>query len=225
MLEEHPGDQELVRQALAGDRQAFETIVERHQQVVYRILYRLLRNRQEAEDIAQETFLRCYRHLGKFDQDRPFAPWLYRIATNLALSSLRHLARHQAVSWEACDDWVSDTNIVDSGRQYSPASADQPNQGLDPEVAWERKESRLEIVRALKNLQPTDRLVIILRYFEDLSYDEIAYIMQTKRNNIEVRLFRARQKLRSLAPFRQEWKNIGRQHQEGGVTTCTPAGK
>jgi RNA polymerase sigma-70 factor (ECF subfamily) len=83
----------------------------------------------------------------------------------------------------------------------------------------------LEIVRALKNLQPTDRLVIILRYFEDLSYDEIAYIMQTKRNNIEVRLFRARQKLRSVMALQLEWDHTRRQDQEGGAVTCAPVGK
>jgi RNA polymerase sigma-70 factor (ECF subfamily) len=222
MLEGHPTDQELVRQALAGDLQAFEIIVGRHQQAVYRILYRLLRDKQEAEDIAQETFLRCYCHLGKFDQDRPFAPWLYRIATNLALSSLRRLSRHQFIPWDTCDNRVSQAQMADSGQSNL---ASREGRGLDPEAAWERKEVRLEIAKALKNLKPPDRLIVILRYFEDLSYDEISYIMQARRNSIEVRLFRARQKLRSMMTLQLDWENSQCHHQEGGAATCTPAGK
>jgi RNA polymerase sigma-70 factor (ECF subfamily) len=225
MLEGHPTDQELVRQTLAGDLQAFEVIVGRRQQAVYRILYRLLRNKPEAEDIAQETFLRCYRHLAKFDQDRPFAPWLYRIATNLALSSLRRLSKQQFVPWEVCDNRASETQTVDSGQQHNLSSGEGPGRSLDPAAAWERKEVRLEIAKALKNLKPSDRLIVILRYFEELSYDEISYIMQTRRNSIEVRLFRARQKLRSMMTLQPDWENTRRHHQEGEGATCTPAGK
>lgn len=224
-MEGHPTDQELVRQTLAGDLRAFETIVENHQQAVYRILYRLLRNKQEAEDTAQETFLRCYRHLAKFDQERPFAPWLYRIATNLALSRLRHLARHRFVPWETCDNRVSGTRAADPEQQYIPAAGEVSDWSLDPEAAWERKETRSEIVGVLKNLKPADQLIVILRYFEELSYDEIAYIMQTRRNSIEVRLFRARQKLRGILTLQQEWGSSQSQQAERGVTTCTPAGK
>lgn len=224
-MEGHPTDQELVKQTLAGDLRAFETIVERHQQAVYRTLYRLLRNKQEAEDIAQETFLRCYRHLARFDQDRPFAPWLYRIATNLALSRLRHLSRRHFVPWESCDNRVSGTRTADPGQQYTLAADESAGCGLDPEAAWEKKETRSEIVRVLKNLKPADQLIVILRYFEELSYDEIAYIMQTRRNSIEVRLFRARQKLRGVMTLQQEWGGSQSQQAGGGVTTCTPAGK
>lgn len=85
----YPSDQELVRQTLEGDLWAFEKIVERHQHTVFRIVYRLLNSREEAEDMAQETFLKCYQHLTKYDQEKPFSPWLYRIATNLAASKLR----------------------------------------------------------------------------------------------------------------------------------------
>ena len=225
MLDGDPTDQELVRQTLAGDLQAFEAIVGRYQQAVYRILYRLLRNKQEAEDIAQETFLRCYRYLEKFDQERPFAPWLYRIATNLALSNLRSLSRHRFISWDVCDNRASENKMSDSGHQYNLPSGEQSSLSPGPEAAWERKEVRLEIVRALQNLKPPDRMIVILRYFEELSYDEISYIMKTKRNSIEVRLFRARQKLRSMMSLQPEWENTLSHHQEGGAATCTPAGK
>ncbi len=221
MLEGHPTDQELVRQTLGGDVQAFETLVERHQQAVYRILYRLLKNKQEAEDIAQETFLRCYRHLEKFDQDRPFAPWLYRIATNQALSCLQRLSRRRFVSW---DDQVSEAQAGDLEQQYILASGDGPGQSTDPEAAWERKEVSQEIFKALQSLKPSDRMIVILRYCEELSYEEIAYIMQTRRNSIEVRLFRAKQKLRSTMTQLLGWEHPRCQDQKGGAS-CTPAGK
>jgi RNA polymerase sigma-70 factor (ECF subfamily) len=224
-LEGYPLDQDLVRLSLAGDLYAFEAIVERHQQAVFRVLYRLLRNRQEAEDVAQEAFLRCYRHLNKYDQARPFAPWLYRIATNLALSRLRR-QKYQLIPWDACDNRVTETQAGEQGWQIGSLSAREgPSRGLDPEAAWEREETRAEVVKALKKLSPHDQLIIILRYFEELSYEEIAYIMQTRRNNIEVRLFRARQKLRSMPLLQQEWKAYRSRNQEGEMTVCTPAGK
>ncbi len=224
-MEGHTPDHELVRQTLAGDTHAFEMIVERHQQAVYRILYRLLRNKQEAEDIAQEAFLRCYRHLEKYDQDRPFAPWLYRIATNLALSRLRHLVKHQSVSWDDYDNRFSETEETTTGWQVGLADREGPSRSLDPAAAWEKREVRSEIVQALRSLKPPDQLIIILRYFEELSYEEIAYVMQTRRNNIEVRLFRARQKLRNIPALQQEWGNARYHGQDGGVTVCTPARK
>ncbi|MGD0152464.1 MAG: sigma-70 family RNA polymerase sigma factor [Thermacetogeniaceae bacterium] len=224
-MEGHTPDHELVRQTLAGDIQAFEMIVERHQQTVYRILYRLLRNKQEAEDIAQEAFLRCYRHLGKYDQDRPFAPWLYQVATNLALSRLRHLVKHQSVSWDACDHRFSETQATETGWQTGLPTREGPSRSLDPAAAWEKREARSEIIQALRSLKPPDQLIIILRYFEELSYEEIAYVMQTRRNIVEVRLFRARQRLRNIPALQQEWGNAQCHHQDGGVTACTPVRK
>ena len=152
-MEGHPTDQDLVRQTLAGDLQASRSSSSVTSKWLYRILYRLLRNKQEAEDIAQETFLRCYRHLGKFDQDRAFAPWLYRIATNLAMNGLRRLSRHRDVPWETCDNRASETRTMDSGQQYNLASREEPRWSLDPEAAWERREVRLEIVKAHQKSQ------------------------------------------------------------------------
>ncbi len=218
-MEGYPLDQELVRQTLAGDPRAFGTIVERHQQAVFRILYRLLRNKQDAEDVAQEAFLRCYRRLATYDQARPFAPWLYRIATNQALSRLRRQTKYRVVPWDTYHNRISETQVAGASQQVGNLSVREgPSMSLDPEAAWEKKETRLEIVKALHGLKPPDRLIVILRYFEELSYDEIAYILQTRRNNIEVRLFRARQKLRSILTLQQEQREIQCQNQEGGVT-------
>jgi len=220
----YPSDQELVRQTRAGDLRAFEIIVERYQEAVYRTVYRLLRNRQEAEDAAQEAFIKCYQHLSQYDETRPFPPWLYRIATNLTLSKLRRQKKYQFVPWDLFFNRV--TTTADPRNQgFNLTSRNGVKMGnADPEAVWEEKEARSEITLALKKLKPLDQLVIILRYFEELSYEEIAVILQTNRNNVEVRLYRARQKLRAIlgggqTPGKKE------KHGEVGVTVCSRAGK
>lgn len=185
-MEGYPKDQDLIRRALEGDMQAFEKIVERHQHAVFRIVYRLLKDIQEAEDVTQDTFLRCYQQLHRYDLSRPFTPWLYRIATNLALSRLRRKSRHRLIPWGLAP-------------RNPESKSDEPNiLKACPEEELLNKEARQEVLHALKSLKPVDQTVIILRYFEELSYEEIALILRTRRNNIEVRLSRARRQLRQL---------------------------
>ena len=188
-------DQELVQRTLAGDLDAFEEIVIRYQQAVFGVVFRLLRNQEEAEDIAQESFIKCYHNLDKFDQERPFAPWICRIAGNLALSRLRQLKRRRFLPWEQISFQIADS------------------EALDPVTSLEESEIKQEIVGYIKELKPLDQLVIILRYYKEFSYDEIAYILQTRRNTVEVRLHRARKRLRQMFAQNQE------------VKKCSPAGK
>ncbi len=222
----YPSDRDLVRQALAGDLRAFETIVERHQQAVHRIIYRLLKDQQEAEDLAQEAFIKCYQNLSQYDQARPFTPWFYRIATNLALSKLRRRKIYQFISWDQCFNWITETKTGGlKNQRLSLASRNAANfDYMDPEAAWEEEETKEEIVRAIKRLKPLDQLVIILRYFEELSYEEIALILQTNRNNIEVRLYRARKRLRTILRGEQASGKKEKQAEEE-VKTCSRAGK
>lgn len=188
-------DQELVQRTLSGDLDAFEEIVIRYQQMVFGVVFRLLRNQEEAEDIAQESFIKCYHNLDKFDQGRPFAPWICRIAGNLALSRLRQLKRRRFLPWEQISFQIADS------------------EALDPVTSLEESEIKQEIVGYIKELKPLDQLVIILRYYKEFSYDEIAYILQTRRNTVEVRLHRARKRLRQMFAQNQE------------VKKCSPAGK
>lgn len=190
-----PTDQELVRRTLAGDLRSFEEIVKRHQQGVFGVIFRLVKNKEEAEDLAQDAFIKCYQNLEKFDQGRPFIPWIYRIASNLALTRLRQLKRRRFIPWE----------------QVSFQIADQET--ADPVTSLEENEFKQEISCCLKNLKPLDQLVVILRYYKELNYDEIAYILQTTHNNVEVRLCRARKKLRRIFTEYQE------------VKSCSPVGK
>ncbi|HHY41010.1 MAG TPA: RNA polymerase sigma factor [Syntrophaceticus sp.] len=173
-------DQELVQRTLAGELSAFEKLVCRYQQAVFSIVFRILRNKEEAEDIVQESFIKCYQSLDKYDQGRPFTPWLYRIASNLALTRVRQLKKQRLIPWETASSQLADRNAV------------------NPAASLEAVEIKQEVSSYLAKLKPLDQLVIILRYYQDLNYDEIAYILDTTRNNVEVRLCRARQRLRQI---------------------------
>jgi len=173
-------DQELVQRTLAGELSAFEKLVCRYQQAVFSIVFRILRNKEEAEDIVQESFIKCYQSLDKYDQGRPFTPWLYRIASNLALTRVRQLKKQRLIPWETASSQLADRNAV------------------NPAASLEAVEIKQEVSSYLAKLKPLDQLVIILRYYQDLNYDEIACILDTTHNNVEVRLCRARQRLRQI---------------------------
>lgn len=207
-MEGYPLDQELVRQTLAGDVRSFEEIVARHQQAVFRVVYRLLHDKLEAEDVAQEAFIRCYQYLARYDQTRPFAPWLYRIATNLALSKLRRRKKYRMVPLDEISYQIAETDRI----------------GLSPEEIWEEEEAKKDVVMAIKSLKAVDQTIIILRYFEEFSYEEIAGVLRTTRNNVEVRICRARKKLRLILQAERAARQ-NRGNQEGRLKTCSPAGK
>ncbi|HHW27933.1 MAG TPA: RNA polymerase sigma factor [Syntrophomonadaceae bacterium] len=193
-MEKKLTDQDLVQRTLSGELSAFEKLVLRYQQAVFNIVFRILRNKEEAEDIVQESFIKCYQSLNKYDQRRPFTPWLYRIASNLALTRVRQIKRQRLIPWDTASSQLPDQNTV------------------NPAASLEAVEIKQEVSSYLAKLKPLDQLVIILRYYQDLNYDEIAYILDTTRNNVEVRLCRARQRLRQIL------KNQG-------VTKCSTAVK
>lgn len=208
-MTKHLTDQELVQQTLSGDLRAFEKIVKRYQHKIFGVIFRLVKNKADAEDIAQDAFLRCYQNLDKYDQNRPFAPWFYKIASNLALSSLRKRQRRQFLPWEYFS--------------FQLASRED-TKTIDPETSLENIEREQEMASYLKKLKPQDQLAITLRYYEDLNFEEIAYIMETTRNNVEVRLSRARRRLRKIiVESREEVKRCppARKQNNSSISTST----
>ncbi len=179
-------EQNLIERTLAGDDAAFGQLVEAHQRAVFNVAYRLLGNRQEAQDVAQETFWRAYRALDRFDRSRPLAPWLYRIAANLSLNRLR--------------DGPPPTVSLDAPAPDRPSHA-APRQIADPDggpvAHLLRAEAQARIREAILALPPDDRVVIELRHFQGLSYAEIAAATRTTLSSVKSRLFRARRKLQS----------------------------
>lgn len=158
-----------------GDRRTFTHIVNKYQQPIYNYCYRMLQNRDEAEDAAQEVFMRAYSRLGTYDDRHKFSTWLYSIAAHYCIDRLRK--RHfQLISWDDLAPWYLFPG------QESP----QPERALlEAEAARE--------VRSLLNMLPPDyRTVVILKYWHTLSYQEIAQTLGTTVSAVKSKLFRAR---------------------------------
>lgn len=170
-----------VRAARRGDASAFEALVRSVQRPVYGLCLRLLRTEAEASEVAQETFLRAYQNLGKYDEARPFDLWVLAIARNLCLDLLRRRSKH---SPDPIDD-VKDT-----------LASDQPSV-LDKAIA---EQQRLTLESAVATLPPDDREVLALYYVQKRTTKEIAQILGVAPGTIMARLFRAREKLRKLLP-------------------------
>ncbi len=176
-------DEELVRRSRQGDEESFAAIVERYQDKIYNLAYRMLGSREEAEDIAQETFLHTYRALESFRLEERFSPWIYKIASNLCLDRLRKL-RHPVVS---LDEPVG-------------PEGDIPQQVADwtnsPDKVYESTEIREDTQAAISALPPKYKVVVVLRHVQDLSYDEMASVLGIPQGTVKTRLFRAREILR-----------------------------
>ncbi len=171
-------DRLLVEQARAGDQQAFGELVQLHQTAVYNLAYRMLGERGEAEDAAQETFLRAYAHLERYDADRPFRTWLLSIASNHCIDRLRK----RRLTWLSLDEPMPPHPALNSNE-------------IEPEDAVISNEREAVIQRMLAELSPDYRAAVILRYWYDLSYTEIAEMLDTTESAVKSRLFRARQAL------------------------------
>jgi RNA polymerase sigma-70 factor (ECF subfamily) len=171
-------DRLLVDQALAGDQQAFGELVRPHQHSVYNLAYRMLGERGEAEDAAQEAFLRAYANLGSYDADRPFRTWLLSIASNHCIDRLRKRRL----------TWLS----IDENLPPHPALSSHEEEPEDTVIGNERAAM---IQHLLDELAPEYRAAVVLRYWYDMSYTEIAEMLQTTESAVKSRLFRARQSL------------------------------
>ena len=171
-------DQELVALLLQGDQQAFAELVERYQRAVFNLSYRMLGEAREAEDAAQESFLRAYQHIDRYDTSRPFKTWLLSIASNYCIDKLRK----RRLTWLSIDEPL-------------PPHPELNSKAPTPEEAVTGGE-RNAAVHALLNQLPADyRAAVVLRYWYDMSYAEIAEMLDTTESAIKSRLFRARQSL------------------------------
>lgn len=175
-----PEDLDLVRSALAGSQDAYRDLLLRYQRPVLSLIRRMVRNASQAEDLAQEVFLKAFRALGSFDQSRKFSSWLFKIAHNTAIDQLRR-KELDTVPLEKPDQDALDLVAVlpDSGAE-SPASR------------VERRDLASAIEEAVKSLRPLYREVVILRYQEGLAYEEIAEITDLPLGTVKTHLFRAR---------------------------------
>jgi RNA polymerase sigma-70 factor (ECF subfamily) len=174
-------EQEWVRLARAGDEAAFTALVEAYQSPIYNLCYRMLGEAGEAEDAAQETFLRAYSQLASYDSARSFKTWLFSIANHHCIDRLRK----RRLTWLSIDD------------DLPPHPALQ-EQAPGPEEASVRREQSEALQALLSKLPPDDRSVVVMRYWYDLSYEEIAEATRTTVSAVKSRLHRARGHLGEL---------------------------
>jgi RNA polymerase sigma-70 factor, ECF subfamily len=183
-----PNDRELVLRCQTGDSDAFNDLVTTYRNRVFTVIYGMVRNEQEAWDLAQESFLRAWRSIHRFKGQSSFYTWLYRIVTNVTIDTLRRKGMHGEVEF---DDHIALGN-VDPASRTTPSAAPLPYSKLD------QKEIRQRIDEAIDELSPGQRAVIVLRELEDLSYHEIAEILDCSIGTVMSRLFYARKKLQTL---------------------------
>ena len=174
------GDDALVTAACGGDEAAFGEIVRRYQRSVYRVAYGLTRNAADADDLAQETFVRAYRALGRFRVGEPLYPWLARIAVNLTYSLFRRRRRRPETALDP---------LVEAGHEWAG--------GEDPAEETAKRERDAQIQEAFAGLSPEHQAVLVLRVVQDLSYEEIAGALGVPVGTVMSRLSRARTELKA----------------------------
>ena len=167
--------------AQKGDKAAFMYIVDAFQRPVYNLCYRMLGDAAEAEDAAQETFLRAYTKIDTYNANRKFSSWVLSIASHYCIDRLRK-RRHKTVSWDDLPPW-----------RMMPATDPQP------ETVALNQEKQQSVHNLLDTLPPDYRAATILRYWYEMPYDEIAATLDTTVSAIKSRLFRARQMLAEAA--------------------------
>jgi RNA polymerase sigma-70 factor, ECF subfamily len=181
-----------VSKARSGDTDAFRVLVERHSRSLFRLAFRMTGNQQDAEDVVQESFLRAYKQLAKFDERASFGTWLYRIAANCSLDLVRsrkrrneHLAPPSESAAEVEDPVVS-----------------LPSTAPNPERMALSSEVRERVALAMRDLSPTERTAFVLRHFEGMCMEEVGRVLECQPGAAKHSVFRAVQKLRrALEPI------------------------
>jgi RNA polymerase sigma-70 factor (ECF subfamily) len=193
-----PEDARIVRQVLRGKREAFGVLVERYQKPIFNFIYRFYGNYELAQELTQETFLRCYQFLKSYDQGRKFSTWLYTVARNICIDEFkkRRSAR------EVCLDDV--LPAVDAKHAEGAGESDQQADCI-------RREDDFKLLEALQELPPAARTVLLLHYFQGLSYQEIGEALSLPVSTVKIRIFRAKKALL------EQWKELGGEGEAPGL--------
>ena len=176
-------DAAAVQQALAGDRDAFRELVDRHSRSIFRLAYRMTGNEHDAEDVVQDTFLRAYRRLDKFESRANFGTWLYRIGVNCALDLMRARRRHHEQREPENPETLEVVERI-------PTDAPAPDRVVFSGEIGARVEA------AMNELSAIERSAFILRHFEGFSIEEIGRALNLRSSATKNSIFRAVQKLR-----------------------------
>ncbi len=175
-------DTALVTSYLGGASRAFDLLVERYQTRLLNFVYRTVGDRERAEDLVQEAFVRVHRHLGRFDRSKKFSTWIYTIASNLAKNELRNRARNPLVYFQT----------MTSGWEDEDRPLEFEDTNARPDDAFDRKHLRELVDAAVRRLPAHHRQVFVLRELDGRSYEEIAEITHCNLGTVKSRLNRAR---------------------------------
>ncbi len=185
-------DNEYIKRVQNGDIEAFQKIIEQHSPRISSIAYQVVGNSEDANDIAQEVFIRLYNSINKFDSAYRFTTWLYRVTVNLSIDYQRKNIRHRNTSLDEIDE----TSIMDK----SPS---------DPGSRFEQKELKGIIHKITRELTVNQRKVFVLRDLQGFSTDEIAVILKCNQSTVRVHLAKAREQVRnSLIKYYPERFNM-----------------
>ena len=183
-------DAQVVRQVLRGKREAFGVLVERYQKPIFNFIYRFYGNYELAQELTQETFLRSYQFLKSYDPQRKFSTWLYAVAKNLCIDELK---KQKSAREVPLDDAMP---AVDRKDAETAADRDQQAQSI-------RREEDFKLLEALQELPSPARTVLLLHYFQGLSYQEIGEALSLPVSTVKIRIFRAKKALL------ERWNELG----------------
>ena len=187
-------DAVAVEQTLAGDREAYRVLVERHSAYVYRLAYRMTGNKEDAEEVVQEAFLRAYQKLRQFAGNANFATWVYRIAANYAIDRLRQRKNEDARR-------ELPPRVVEGEPETDPLALVK-DRAPSPEQLAGSVQLAAKMKEALGTLTPAERTAIVMRHWDGCGIEEIAAVLKSNTSAAKNTVFRAVQKLRlALAPF------------------------
>ena len=197
-------EQTLIKRAGKGDEAAFEELVRAYEKTVYNLALRMTGNREDAFDLTQTTFLKAWHAISLFQFDSKFSTWLCRIASNACIDFLRKEKRRKTVSLTALDD-------ADQSYELSVADLD-----ADPALIAEAASERERVFAALNELPQEYRVVLSLRAIEDMTYEEIAELLELKTGTVKSRISRAREMLRRYFSGNFSKRDASKQ-EKGGV--------
>lgn len=179
-------DQHYINQIIEGDTNAFSVLVERYKDLVYTLTLRMLKNREEAEEVSQDTFIKAYKSLSKFKGDSKFSTWIYKIAYRTSLDRIKKNKKY-----------INDV-AIDEFTEHQIKTIDNALDNL------EEQEQSKAIQDCIALLPNDDSFLLTLFYFDDMSLDEISKVVDLTPNNVKVKIFRSRKKLASILKKRLE---------------------
>lgn len=185
-----PDDAQIVRQVLRGRREAFGVLLERYQRPIFNFVYRFYGNYDLAQELTQETFLRAYQFLKSYDPKRKFSTWLYTVAKNLCIDELKKRRAANEIS-------------IEDALPAVEAKGAERAQDRNQQVVCIRREEDFRLLEALQELPAAARTVLLLHYFQGLSYQEVGEALALPLSTVKIRIFRAKKALL------QVWRQLG----------------